>query len=254
MKTEWILTPQFFELPEPVLANIVPDGAVVNGPHDIADRSFAALAGVHRPIAEFVNNTVLSGRVPVSVAGDCCAAIPVMAGVQAAGHAPVLVWLDAHGDFNTLKTSPSGFLGGMPLAMMVGRGDQGLVRQSDLTPLDETSVWLVDARDLDPLENQALDTSQVNRCDMAGFGNLRLNRPVHLHLDIDVIDASQAPGTRYPVANGPDVAETVAACVKFATANEIIAISVSGWTGALDVDGTTSRACDVILQGLTGVA
>ncbi len=251
MKTDWILTPQFFELPEPALAGIVPEDAVVNGPHDLADRSFASLGGVHKPIADFVGKTVLSGRVPVSVAGDCCASLPVMAGLQAADINPQLVWLDAHGDFNTLETSPSGFLGGMPLAMMVGRGDQGLCRQTGLTPVDESNVWLVDARDLDPLEQVALDASSVNRTDMAGFGNLQLNAPVHLHLDIDVIDASQAPGTRYPVGDGPCVADTVAACRKFVKSNEIVAISVSGWTGDLDVDGVTGAACDETLQGIT---
>ncbi len=250
MDTDWILTPQFFELPEPALAGVVPDNAVVNGPHHIADRSFSSLAKVHQPIAEFVSNAVLSGRVPVSVAGDCCAAIPVMAGVQVAGIVPVLVWLDAHGDFNTPETSPSGFLGGMPLAMMVGQGPQDLCNGAGMSPIDESSVWLVDGRDLDPLEREAVEASQVHRLDMAGFEALQLNRPVHLHLDIDVIDASEAPGTRYPTPDGPGVAETIAACRAFVEANEIVAISVSGWTGELDEDGVTGAACDAVLQSI----
>ncbi|VAV93752.1 Arginase [hydrothermal vent metagenome] len=250
MKTDWILTPQFFELPEPALAGIVPEGAVVNGPHDIADRSVASLARVHTPIGEFVHKTVLSGSVPVSVAGDCCAAIPVMAGLQAAGKSPVLVWLDAHGDFNTPETSPSGFLGGMPLAMMVGRGPRGLCSGVGMSPIDEGDVWLVDARDLDPGEREALEASQVQRVDMAGFGDLQTGAPVHLHIDIDVVDASQAPGTRYPVDDGPLVGEIISACRKFAGANEIVAISVSGWTGKLDGDGITRDACDTILKSV----
>jgi len=250
METRWILTPQFFELPEPALAGVVPDGASLNGPHDIPDRSFFNLAKVHKPIAEFVNHAVLSGCVPVSVAGDCCAAIPVMAGLQVAGIAPVLVWLDAHGDFNTPETSPSGFLGGMPLAMMVGRGPQDLCSGVGMSPIDESSVWVVDGRDLDLLEREALEASQVHQVDMTGFEALQLNRPVHLHLDIDVIDASEAPGTRYPVADGPSVAEAIAACRAFVEANEIVAISVSGWTGELDENGVTGAACDAVLQSI----
>jgi arginase len=60
----------------------------------------------------------------VSIAGDCVATMGVLAGLHDAGITPTLIWFDAHGDFNTWETTPSGFLGGMPLAMIVGRGEQ----------------------------------------------------------------------------------------------------------------------------------
>ena len=81
-----------------------------------------------------------------------------MAGLQAAGLSPVLVWLDGHGDFNIPETSPSGFLGGMPLAMMVGRGDPAFGRSVGLTPISEQDVWLVGARDIDPPEQETYRT------------------------------------------------------------------------------------------------
>ena len=80
------------------------------------------MARLYRPIADFVEETLRAGARPVSLAGDCCAAIPVLAGLRAAGVEPVLVWIDAHGDFNTPETSPSPFLGGMPPARMGGAG------------------------------------------------------------------------------------------------------------------------------------
>jgi len=55
-------------------------------------------------------------------AGDCVAALGVVAGLQRRGIDPHVVWLDAHGDFNTWETSPSGFLGGMPLPRLPGAG------------------------------------------------------------------------------------------------------------------------------------
>ena len=182
------------------------------------------------------------------------ACIPVSAGVRAAGIDPVLVWIDAHGDFNTPETSASGFLGGMPLAMIVGRGPQWMCDGVGLKPIAEDRVWLIDGRDLDPSERAALDASAVRRTGMAGLGTLVIDAPVHLHLDIDVIDATEAPGTNYPVANGPSVAQTAAACRAFAHANSIIAISISGWTGALDTDGRTKEACSTVLAALTGDA
>lgn len=251
MTDRWLLTPQFFEQPEPALADLVPEGTTINGPHTIPDRSNDSMARVHRPIAKFTSETLVTGARPISVAGDCCACIPVLAGVQAAGVDPVLVWVDAHGDFNTPDISASGFLGGMPLAMIVGRGPQGLCETVGLSPLAEERVWLIDARDLDPLERVAVDGSALRRTGMAGLGTLALEAPVHFHLDIDVLDTADAPGTNYPVAGGPSLAETVAACGAFAAANNIIAMSISGWTGAYDTDGRTKDACAAILAAVT---
>lgn len=250
MGIRWILTPQFFEKPEPVLGEVVPAGATVNGPHTIPDRSADSMAHVHRPIATFVRETLEAGNRPVSVAGDCCASIPVLAGIRASGVEPALVWIDAHADFNSPETSPSQFLGGMPLAMIVGRGPQWMCKSVDLKPLAEDRVWLIDGRDLDPLERAAVDASAVRRTGMAGLATLKIDGPVHLHLDIDVIDSTEAPGTNYPVSGGPSVADTLTACVAFAASNNIIAISISGWTASLDQDGRTKYACVAILDAL----
>ncbi len=248
----WLLTPQFFEKPEPVLSEAVSDGSEVNGPHAISDRSPESMAQVHRPIEAFTSGTLRAGDRPVSMAGDCCASVPVLAGVRAAGIEPVLVWIDAHGDFNTPETSPSRFLGGMPLAMMVGRGPQWMCEAVGLVPIPEDRVWLIDARDLDPLEREALDNSAVRRTGMAGLASLRLDAPVHLHLDVDVLNAGETPAFNYPAAGGPGVDETVLACTAFVGANNIAAISISGWTGSLDTDGKTGAACKRVIDATVG--
>lgn len=252
MINRWLITPQFFEKPEPALAEVVPEGATMNGPHAIPDRSAANMARVHLPIATFTRDTLKAGNRPISVAGDCCASIPVLAGIRATGIEPVLVWIDAHADFNTPGTSPSQFLGGMPLAMIVGRGPQWMCESINLKPIAENRVWLIDGRDLDPLERVALDASAVRRTGMTGLKSLQIEAPVHLHLDIDVIDSSEAPGSNYPVAGGPSVADTVAACAAFAAENDIIAISISGWTCSLDLGGRTKDACAAVLEALIG--
>jgi arginase len=208
------------------------------------------MARVHRPIERFTRDTLKTGDRPISLAGDCCASIPVLAGIRATGIEPVLVWIDADADFNTPETSPSQFLGGMPLAMIVGRGPQWMCESINLKPIAENRVWVIDGRDLDPLERVALDASAVRRTGMAGLETLKLDQPVHLHLDIDVANSSEAPGSNYPVAGGPSVADTVAACAAFAAENDIIAISISGWTGSLDLDGKTKDACVAVLKAL----
>lgn len=250
MQNRWILTPQFFEQAEPALAQAVPDEVEVNGPHAIPDRSAESMAVLHRPISSFVASAAKDGARPVSVAGDCCAAVPVLAGLQHARVAPTLIWIDAHGDFNTPETSPSQFLGGMPLAMMVGRGPQWMCESVGLERFDEDKVWLIDGRDLDPMEREALDASAVRRTGMAGMASLKIDGPVWVHLDVDVLNADEVPAFNYPVSGGPSVAETIAACGAFSGNNHTIAVSVSGWTGALDAYGTTADACKKVIDTL----
>lgn len=163
-----------------------------------------------------------------------------------------MIWIDAHGDFNTPETSPSQFLGGMPLAMMVGRGPQWMCEAVGLAPLPEERVWLIDARNLDPLERAALDASRVNRARVEGLAALPLSGPVHIHIDLDVIDAAEAPGFNYPVPGGPSALETATACAALAAGADVRAISICGWTEALDPSGATGDACRRVIQALTG--
>lgn len=243
MQNNWLLTPQFFDDPEPDLAKAVPTGTPLNGPHDIPDRSAESLAKVHRPIADFVAKAAANGQRPISLAGDCCAALPVLAGLQRANIQPTLVWIDAHGDFNTPETSPSQFLGGMPLAMMAGRGPQWMCDSVGLKHLPEDRIWLIDGRDLDPMEREALDASAIRRTGIAGLASLQITGPVWVHLDCDVMDAIEVPGFQYPVTNGPSVTATTSSLKAFADLNQIAAVSVCGWTDRLDPTGATAKAC-----------
>ena len=253
MPDRWILTPQYFEQAEPALAAaLMSDARMVNGPHAIPDRGPESMARLHRPIADFVRDAARAGERAVSIAGDCCAAVPVLAGLRAGGVEPHLVWIDAHGDFNTPETSPSGFLGGMPLAMIAGRGPQWMAQAVGLKPLPESRIWLIDGRDLDPLERAALDASAVRRTGVAGLGSLRLEGPVMVHIDMDVLDAEKAPAFQYPVKGGPTVAAVSRACREFAGSNRVVAISVCGWTGALDEGRRTAAACRHVVEALVG--
>ncbi|SFK31928.1 arginase [Pseudovibrio ascidiaceicola] len=205
MNANWLVTPFFFDERDERLKEAVPLplSYTTNDSEGVVDRTPESLSKVHRPIADFVCSVVKQSRVPVSIAGDCAASLPVMAGLQRAGLEPILVWLDAHGDFNTLETSPSGFLGGMPLAMMVGRGDLLIAQKSGQTPVLEEDVWLIGARDLDPFEEVALGSSQINRRSLDSLDELVFDRQVYLHVDNDIIDAEDVPANNYPVPNAP---------------------------------------------------
>ncbi len=251
-KYRWIVTPNYFEVHETALVDIAPPDAVINGPHDIPDRSPESMGVLHQPIFEFAQECFYDHQIPVSLAGDCCAAIPVTSAAQSKTNGLKLVWIDAHGDFNTPETSPSQFLGGMPLAMLTGRGPQEMCERFDLWPLHENKVWLIDGRDLDPLEKEALENSAIRRTGVKGLETLHLyeyqKSPIHLHLDIDVLNAAEAPAMNYPVAGGPSVDELAEACRVFCSINDVVAISISGWNGALDIDDRSREATARVLN------
>jgi arginase len=209
---------------------------------------------VQRAIAEYVENAARRGHRPVIIAGDCCASIGVAAGLQRAGFDPVLVWLDAHGDFNTWETTPSGFIGGMPLAMLVGRGEQTLMHAVGVRPFEEDRVILTDARDLDPDEKQALQDSRVNLVtDFRAMCDHPLaSQPLWIHFDVDLVNPDDAPAMSYRAPGGPSAALVRTLFHTLAQTARIVAVSVSTWNPELDPDGRTQSVCMELLENLTG--
>ena len=248
-RDRWIVTPRFFEQPEPALLQAAPPDAHLND-IEIARRTPPELAILHGGIRRFVEEALGEGRRPVSLAGDCCAALPVLAGMQRAGIEPDVVWIDAHGDFNTPATSPSQFLGGMPLAMMVGRAAQWMMEGAKAEPIAEERVLLADARDLDPEEAEALAASRVTHVALVEIAEIEFDDPLLLHLDADVIDARECPAFAYPVEGGPSPAEVAAALADLGRRADIAAVSISGWSGRLDRDGRTAHTVGRVLEAI----
>lgn len=145
---------------------------------------------------------------PLLLSGDCTSALGAVAGLQRRAGDLAVTWLDAHGDFNTPETTISGYLGGMPLAMLTGRAPELICGPLGMRPVSEDAAVLVDARDLDPAEREALAASRVRQVP-AEPGAIEAvlrglhEQPVYLHIDVDIIDGAELPGLRYPVSPGP---------------------------------------------------
>ena len=103
-----------------------------------------------RTVAEHVRAARIAKRFPVVLSGNCLAAVGVIAGL---GAGTGVLWIDAHGDFNTPQTTTSGFLDGMTLATATGQCWGELARSIEgFQPVPDNAVVLLGARDLDPGE------------------------------------------------------------------------------------------------------
>jgi len=223
---------------------------------EIADSNekLRRMGSIYALLSEKVKDVVQHGLVPVSISGDCVSTLGVLGGLQKAGKEPErILWLDAHGDFHTWATSQTQYIGGMPLAMLVGRGERlaPFAGTIGVKPYPERQIILSDGRDLDPGEREALQSSQIGRCDIADiFQHLRPHESLYLHWDTDVINAQrEMPALKYHVQEGPS---TSAICALFKQLREknIMAISVSAWHEEKDQENKTARVCLNLLKAL----
>lgn len=155
------------------------------------------------------------GMLPVFLGGDHSISIGTVAGVRTAGRTGVL-WVDAHADFNTFETSPSGNIHGMPLAALTGRGHPDLVgvggEGASVSPEDVVLVGLrsVDREEKDLLREAGVRVYTMKDIDAYGVAavvrraleHLSSLPRLHLSLDLDVVDPEIAPGVGTPVRGG----------------------------------------------------
>ncbi|GIH07196.1 hypothetical protein Rhe02_52630 [Rhizocola hellebori] len=242
----WHLDEHIPEFPIPANATeticpSLPEGAVP-----------ARMALLHQEVADAVARAAR----PLVLSGDCPSAWGVVAGLQRRDRDVAVVWLDAHGDFNTPTITTSGYLGGMALATLTGRTPELSSDGLGLRPVADTNIVLADARDLDPAERDALTASQVRRTPADPAALTRAldyvgHLPVYLHLDIDVIDSAELPGLRFPSGPGPSltqIEECLAAVC--ATADVRAAYIACAWLPDRVSDQTTREAISRLTRAL----
>jgi arginase len=189
-----------FHVAERVEGFPMPPGATAVVPELPAGTAQDRMIALFRELAD----RVAGEEVRSVYSGDCMAPLGVLAGLERRGIRPFIVWLDAHGDFNTWETTPSGYIGGMPLAIMVGREERRMLDGIGLQKIGEDRIVLSDAREVDPREGVALSRSAVRIARLEELpGLVPQDGPIYLHLDLDVVRPSQMPALRYPAAGGP---------------------------------------------------
>lgn len=249
--------------------------------HDVAPPAEAQLAPEeHQPgpvavnigrlgakTADIVAQARRDGAGALVLAGDDTAAIGVAAGLQQASGSDAaigVVWMDAHGDFNTPETSYSGILAGMPVAILAGlagplwRGAAGLA-----TPIPTNRIIIAGARDLDEKEEKLIRSTDVRLLTTeelrAGDGLAEAVRhlvasvdQIYLHIDLDILDPHLIPSASTPSESGLDVGEAAAAIATVLASGRVSAVGIAGLNPGAGARGerSTQTALDLLEQAL----
>jgi arginase len=208
-----------------------------------------------RRTAGAVATCMQQGRFPLVIGGDHSIALGSIRG--AARHKKIgVIWIDAHADFNTPETTPSGNIHGMPLAALCGLGDARLVQLWDehVPVLDPRNVVVIGARDLDDGEKRNLQQTgvmvmgmeQIDRMGMFHAMEKALARAMqdvdglYLSFDVDSLDPRHAPGVGTPVTGGLTYREAHLACEMVAETGKLIGMDLVEVNPILDVQNQTA--------------
>jgi len=189
-------------------------------------RHFAEIAAWTRELARETYAILREGRLPLVLGGDHSLAMGSIGGVARhaaeAGRKLFVLWLDAHSDYNTPRTSPSGNMHGMPVAMLSGEpGFEAMLGDEPHVPIDPSHVHLFGIRSIDTDERRLMrargvDVVDMRRLDEDGFA-VSIRRMIdrvtaaggllHVSLDVDFLDPTIAPGVGTAVPGGASYRE-----------------------------------------------
>jgi arginase len=221
----------------------------------------AAVSGIGRRIARAVELAITRGRFPLILSGGCLAGLGVVAGLQRLGRDVAVVWIDAHGDFNTPETSASGYWDGMALAAVCGESLPELREGIGGRPLGVGRAVHLAGRAFDPLEIGNVErlgltaippdhvataaTREILRRRAAG-------RSLYLHVDVDGLDPRDAPAVGFPVPDGARLADLLL-CRDALPAPAAMTLSALGFDRAdAGEAGRTAEACARLVEAFAG--
>lgn len=215
---------------------------------------------------------IADGCVPLVLGGDHSLAVGSVAAAADAARAAQgrlgLVWLDAHGDMNTGRTSPSGNVHGMPLAALLGDGPESLTHVGGRCPaVDPGDVALIGIRAIDDREAEAIHATGVNaftmrHVDVHGISSTlhaavealkkRGCTRLHVSFDVDFLDPGIAPGVGTRVPGGPTYREAHLVMELLADTAMVTSVDVVELNPCLDRENATAALSVELLTSLFG--
>jgi len=210
-----------------------------------------------RVLASRVEKICREGYFPLILGGEDSVLMGLIEGLKRGLKKRIgLIYFDAHGDFNTPETTPSGLIGGMNVAVVAGRGPEILTKMFGYTPqLPEENIVLFGVRDLDPPEKIALEDSRVHVYSRAKIRELGAEaamkdaleklEPVcdqfYIHVDLDVLDENAMKAQILPVPDGLSLSEFSSA-IRMATATgKLRGLAIMVFNPLKDPEGLEAR-------------
>jgi len=179
----------------------------------------------NRAVFAAMTTALTAGRLPILLGGDHCLGLGSITAVarwcQQQQKKLLVLWLDAHVDFNTSTITPSGNIHGMPVACLCGIGPPELtelsgaapalradqIRQLGIRSVDAGERKLVHAQGLDIYDMRFIDEVGIQRTLEILLADVDANTHLHVSFDIDFLDPEIAPGVGTTVRGGPNYRE-----------------------------------------------
>src|SRR5210317_680070 len=225
------------------------------------------MAMANANFAERVREGLQDDLITIGLEANCNDLLGMLAGLKydADGNARRigLVFIDAHGDFNTPETTLSGMLGGMPVAIAAGHALHNIRKTTGLAePLPMSHIVWGGVRDLDPLEADRFAEYEVRQFSVQDIRELSANLKkqmrdlsdrvdvIYVHIDMDVLDPAEVPGHNLTVDDGPSSKELAAAMTLMFENPKTVALGIASTPSRnLDPDGLSRRAALNLIEG-----
>lgn len=223
------------------------------------------IVDVNKQLYQVVAQAIKEGVIPLIIGGDHSLGIGSLAGCAASGKTFGVIWFDTHGDYNSLDTTHSGNIHGMPLAVANGIGAEELTGVGGpQKKIKEENTVIIGARDFDNEERNMLRKSKITVFTMSDIDRLGMEtvvrrgieianqgtEGVHISLDLDVIDPTEAPGVGTPIQGGMTYREAHLAMEMVAECTCLLSMDVVEVNPILDVHNRTAE----LAVGLIGSA
>ncbi len=250
-----------------------PDAVGETSPVAVGNANNAGLvSGWTRALNRLACSLMDEGRLPIFMGGDHTMAMGTISGVarhaRSIGRELCVLWLDAHADFNTPLTSPSGNMHGMPVAMLCGEAGLEAILGNEVPPLalDPRNIIQFGIRSIDSSEREAVTGRGVTVIDMRQideFGVPALMREVidrvrqsgamlHLSFDIDFLDPLIAPAVATTVAGGATYREAHLIMEMLHDSGLVTSIDLAELNPFLDVRGASAKLMVELVASLFG--
>ena len=233
-------------------------------------RHLPEVAEWNRLVMDAVAKELAEDRFPILLGGDHCLAIGSITAVakhcRENGRKLIVLWLDAHADFNSSELTTTGNIHGMPVACLCGYGPKELTHLGDGTPAVKAGVFRqVGIRSVDAGEKRFVDEVGLDIYDMryiddvgmrkvmqqALFG-IDANTHLHVSFDVDFLDPSIAPGVGTTVPGGPNYREAQLCMEMIADTGRLASLDIMELNPAFDEHNRTAIVAVDLVESLFG--